>query len=83
MRNRMGIGLTFPYYREDVMHVDIDDVGNYLGQESNHLNGDGIVGRFNLDAGAVENLELILFMERALKEGYIDMYLTPYYGTSR
>ena len=79
----MDFCLTFLYYREDVMHVDIDDVDNYLGQESNHLKGDEVVARFNPDTGAVENLEIVFFMERILKEGCIDMYLTPYYGALR
>ena len=74
----MDKGLIFQYYREDVLHIRIDDVFPYLGQESTHLNGEEIVGRFNPDTGAVENLEIILFMEWILKEGYIDMYLTPY-----
>ena len=77
----MDTSLTLLYYREDVLHVDIDDVDNYLGQESNHLNGSEVVARFNPDTGAVENLEIILFMEWIKKERYIDMYLTPYYGS--
>ena len=40
-----------------------------------------MVARFNPDTGAVENLEIILFMEWIKKERYIDMYLTPYYGS--
>ena len=72
--------LTLLYYREGVLHIDIDDVWPYAGQESNHLNGDDIVARFNPDTGAVENLELFIFTDWILGEGYIDMYLTPYYG---
>ena len=76
----MDFCLTLLYFREDILHVDINVGGTYLGQESNHLKGDDIVARFNPDTGAVENLEIIFFMERILTEGYIDMYLTPYYG---
>lgn len=76
----MDKSLIFQYYREGVLHIRIDDVLPYLGQESNHLNGEEIVARFNPLTGAVENLELFVFTEWILKEGYIDMYLTPYYG---
>ena len=77
----MDTSLTLLYYREDVLHVDINDIWPYAGQESNHLNGSEVVARFNPDTGAVENLEIILFMEWIKKERYIDMYLTPYYGS--
>ena len=77
----MDSSLIFQYYREGVLHIRIDDVFPYLGQESNILNGDDIVARFNPDTGAVENLELYVFTDWILKEGYIDMHLTPYYGS--
>ena len=70
--------LTLLYYREGVLHIDIDDIWPYTGQESTFLNGDEIVARCNPDTGAVENLELYVFTEWILKEGYIEMYLTPY-----
>ena len=72
--------LIFQYYREGVLHIRIDDMYPYLGQESNFLNDQEIVARFNPDTGAVENLELYVFTAWILKEGCIDMYLTPYYG---
>ena len=74
----MDSSLTLLYYREDVLHIDIDGVWPYAGQESSFLNGDEVVARFNPDTGAVENLELYVFTAWILKEGYIDMYLTPY-----
>ena len=74
----MDDSLTLLYYREGVLHIDINDVRPYVGQESNFLNGQEVVGRFNPDTGAVENLELYVFTDWILKEGYIDMYLTPF-----
>ena len=74
----MDSSLIFQYYREGVLHIRIDDVYPYLGQESNFLNDQEIVARFNPDTGAVENLELYVFTAWILKEGYIDMYLTPF-----
>ena len=74
----MDRSLTFQYYREGVLHIDIDDVRPYLGQESNSINGYDVVGRFNSVTGAVENLELFTFTEWILRDGYIDIYLTPY-----
>lgn len=57
----MDGSLIFQYYREGVLHIRIDDVYPYLGQESNFLNDQEIVARFNPDTGAVENLELYVF----------------------
>ncbi len=74
----MEKSLTFLYHKEGVLHVDINGARPYLGQESNHLNGDEIVARSNPTTGEVENLEIIFFKERIHKEGYIDMFLTPY-----
>ena len=74
----MAKSLTFAYDRiGDILSIDFDGVRPYAEQESDHLNGDEIVARFNPVTGEVENLEILFFNARMQKEGHLTLDLTP------
>lgn len=74
----MAKSLTFAYDRiGDILSIDFNGVRPYAEQESDHLNGDEVVARFNPVTGEVENLEILFFNARMRKEGRLTLDLTP------
>ncbi len=74
----MAKSLTFAYDRiGDILSIDFDGVRPYAEQESDHLNGDEVVARFNPVTGEVENLDILFFNARMQKEGRLTLDLTP------
>ncbi len=74
----MAKSLTFAYDRiGDILSIDFNGVSPYAEQESDHLNGDDIVARYNPVTGEVENLEILSFNARMQKEGHLTLDLTP------
>ena len=74
----MAKSLTFAYDRiGDILSIDINGVRPYAEQESDHLNDDEIVARFNPVTGEVENLEILSFNARMQKGGRLELDLTP------
>ena len=74
----MAKSLTFEYDRiGDTLSIDINGVRPYAEQESDHLNEDEIVARFNPVTGEVENLEILFFNARMQKGGRLSLDLTP------
>ena len=67
----MAEKLTFEYDREaDILHID--KCLPYTEQESEEL-GDEIVARFNPTTGEVENLEVLFFSTRLLRQGIFEL----------
>ena len=63
----MGTNLTFQYDRDaDILYVNT--CAPYAEQESEEL-ADEIIARFNPDTGDIENLEVLFFFTRLLREG--------------
>ena len=74
----MAKSLTFAYDRiGDILSIDINGVRPYAEQESDHLNDDEIVARFNPMTGEVENLEILSFNARMQKGDRLKLDLTP------
>ena len=74
----MAKSLTFAYDRiGDILSIDINGVRPYAEQESDHLNDDEIVARFNPVTGEVENLEILSFSARMQKGDRLKLDLTP------
>ena len=68
----MGKGLTFRYDREaDILYIDT--VSPYAEQESEEVGGD-VVARLNPKTGEVENLEVLFFSTRLLRD---DLFEVP------
>lgn len=64
--NRMGTNLTFQYDKDaDILYVNT--CAPYPEQESEELD-DEIIARFNPDTGDIENLEVLFFSTRLLRE---------------
>jgi uncharacterized protein YuzE len=62
----MGPKLTFRYDREaDILHIDKRPP--YAEQESEEL-GDDVIARLNPQNGEVENLEVLFFSARLLRQ---------------
>jgi uncharacterized protein YuzE len=62
----MGQRLTFRYDREaDILYIDT--VPRYAEQESDEL-GDEIIARLNPETGKIENLEVLFFTSRLLRQ---------------
>ena len=62
----MGAKLSFKYDREaDILHID--KCQPYPEQESEEL-GDEVIARLNPETGDVENMEVLFFSTRLLRE---------------
>jgi uncharacterized protein YuzE len=62
----MGAKLSFKYDREaDILHID--KCRPYPEQESEEL-GDEVIARLNPETGAIENMEVLFFSTRLLRE---------------
>ena len=67
----MGTNLTFQYDRAaDILYVNT--CAPYPEQESEELT-DEIIARFNPDTGDIENLEVLFFSTRLLREELFDL----------
>ena len=67
----MGTNLTFQYDRDaDILYVNT--CAPYPEQESEELD-DEIIARFNPDTGDIENLEVLFFSTRLLREELFDL----------
>ena len=74
----METKLTFRYAREgDLLHID--KCPPYAEQESEEL-PDEVVARLNPQTGEVENLEVLLFSTRLLRD---DLFELPVTGNLR
>ena len=62
----MGAKLSFKYDREaDILHID--KCPPYAEQESEEL-GDEVIARLNPETGDIENMEVLFFSTRLLRE---------------
>ena len=62
----MGAKLSFKYDREaDILHID--KCPPYPEQESEEL-GDEVIARLNPETGDIENMEVLFFSTRLLRE---------------
>jgi uncharacterized protein YuzE len=62
----MGAKLSFKYDRDaDILHID--KCPPYPEQESEEL-GDEIIARLNPKTGAIENMEVLFFSTRLLRD---------------
>lgn len=67
----MGPKLSFQYDREaDILHIDTRPP--YAEQDSQELD-DEIIARLNPESGDVENLEVLFFSTRLLREELFSM----------
>jgi len=67
----MEKGLTFNYDRQaDILYIDM--VEPYTEQESNEL-GDEIIARLNPKTGEIENLEVLFFSTRLLRQEILSL----------
>jgi uncharacterized protein YuzE len=67
----MGTKLTFRYDREaDTLHID--KCPPYAEQESEEL-GDDVIARLNPRSGEIENLEVLFFSTRLLREELLEI----------
>lgn len=67
----MGAKLTFQYDREgDILYIS--KVPPYAEQESEEL-GDDVVARFNPTTGEIENLEILFFSTRLLRDDLFEL----------
>ncbi len=67
----METHLTLRYDREaDVLYID--KLAPYAEQESEEL-GDDVVARVNPETGAVENLEVLFFSTRLLRQDLLEI----------
>jgi uncharacterized protein YuzE len=63
--------LTFKYDREaDVLYIDT--IAPYAEQESEEL-GDDVVARFNPNTREIENLEVLFFSTRLLRQNLLEL----------
>ena len=71
----MGAKLTFKYDREaDILHID--KCPPYPEQESEEL-GDEVIARLNPKTGAIENMEVLFFSTRLLRD---ELFAIPVEG---
>jgi len=67
----MGTKLTFRYDRDaDILHID--KCPPYPEQESEEL-GDDVIARLNPSSGEVENLEVLFFSTRLLRQEVLEI----------
>lgn len=67
----METGLIFRYDREaDILHID--RCSPYAGQESEEL-GDDVIARTNPKTGEIENLEVLFFSTRLLRNELFEL----------
>lgn len=67
----MGASLRFRYDREaDILHID--KCPPYAAQESEEL-GDEVIARINPSTDEVENLEVLFFSTRLLRNELLDL----------
>jgi len=67
----MGEKLSFTYDREaDILHID--NVKAYPEQESEEL-GDEVIARLNPQTGEIENLEVLFFSTRLLRNDLMEL----------
>lgn len=67
----MGTKLRFLYDRDaDILHIDT--CSPYAEQESEEL-GDEVIARLNPDTGEVENLEVLFFSTRLLRNELFEL----------
>jgi hypothetical protein len=70
----MGAKLSFKYDRAaDILHID--KCPAYEEQESEEL-GDEVIARLNPDTGEVENLEVLFFSTRLLRDDLFELPVT-------
>jgi uncharacterized protein YuzE len=70
----MAAKLTFKYDREgDILHID--KCAPYAEQESQEL-GDDVVARLSPSTGEIENLEVMFFSTRLLRNGLFQLPVT-------
>lgn len=73
--NRMGKEMTFTYDRTaDILYINFIDP--YPEQETEEL-GDDVIARLNPDTGNVENMEILFFSTRLLRN---DIFRIPITG---
>jgi uncharacterized protein YuzE len=67
----MATKLTFRYDREaDILHIDKRPP--YAEQESEEL-GDDVIARMNPGTGEIENLEVLFFSTRLLRQDLLEI----------
>ncbi|MGH2398092.1 MAG: DUF2283 domain-containing protein [bacterium] len=72
----METKLRFKYDREgDILHID--KCPPYAEQESEEL-GDEVVARLNPDSGEIENLEVLFFSTRLLRNELFELPVTAH-----
>ncbi len=77
----METGLRFLYDREaDILHID--KCPPYAEQESEEL-GDEVVARINPKTGEVENLEVLFFSTRLLRNELFELPLAAQLRVAR
>lgn len=70
----MDTKLRFKYDRDaDILHID--KCPPYAEQESEEI-GDEVIARLNPDTGAVENLEVLFFSTRLLRNELFELPVT-------
>jgi uncharacterized protein YuzE len=70
----MEARLTFKYDRAaDILYID--KVSPYPEQETEEL-GDNVIARFNPTTGEIENLEVLFFSTRLLRENLFELPVT-------
>ena len=70
----MEAKLSFRYDREgDILHID--KCAPYADQESEEL-ADGVVARMNPKSGEIENLEVLFFSTRLLRNDLFELPVT-------
>ncbi len=70
----MEAGLIFKYDREaDILHID--KCPPYAGQESEEL-GDDVIARLNPETREIENLEILFFSTRLLRNDLFVLHVT-------
>lgn len=70
----MGAKLSFKYDRAaDILHID--KCPPYEEQESEEL-GDEVIARLNPNTGEVENLEVLFFSTRLLRDDLFELPVT-------
>ena len=67
----MGAKLSFKYDREaDILHID--KCQPYPEQESEEL-GDEVIARLNPETGDIENMEVLFFSTRLLRDELLEI----------
>ncbi|HVA80411.1 MAG TPA: DUF2283 domain-containing protein [Candidatus Binataceae bacterium] len=70
----METKLSFRYDREaDILHID--KRAPYADQESEEL-GDEVIARLNPQSGDIENLEILFFSTRLLRDDLFELPVT-------